>query len=529
MITALFRSSLEDPTVPLDDASAWNERTSTDAGVQISRERVLGHPSVWAAVQLISRAVARLPLNVMRRDGKGKDHDATHPAYQRLRYNVSDTMTAFQFKLRMTGMAVLGNAYAYIHRNGRGEVAWMRILDPRLTTPVVEKKRLRYASYINNRLVPLEADEVLHLAGIQIDDLPEGKDIVSGLREAFALALGQRQYRALYFKNNGRPNVALELPPEFDEDKRKHLIEDWRRAVSGIQNAHRAVLLDDGVKIHEYGSTVRDSQLLEADEHEVVQIANIFGIPPHFLGSKINTSYKSLEQERQRLLDDGIDPWLCEWEQQCRMKLLRESEKRSDSHVITFNRKAFVQADMKTRYESLNIGVLGGWVKPDEARGGEDYNPLPDGQGEKAFIPNSVRLPGEPLPGAGNPDPQPTDPPADDPAPDDDPEGDEAARQSLREIFRRDTARMRTRLFRQAEAAAKREENFVAWLDRLEEENHRTIAETMAPTASVLFPETDVAKNLIDETRRQLLELAGEQTRAGLPAAIRELTEKGDS
>jgi HK97 family phage portal protein len=102
---------------------------------------------------------------------------------------------------------------------------------------------------------------------------------------------------------------------------------------SGLENAHKAALLEDGVDLKILSNNARDSQLLETRAHEIREVANWFGIPPHKLGDTTRTAYASLEQENQSYLDDAVDPWLVTWEEEGRDKLLTEEQKAKPTHT----------------------------------------------------------------------------------------------------------------------------------------------------------------------------------------------------
>jgi hypothetical protein len=104
-------------------------------------------------------------------------------------------------------------------------------------------------------------------------------------------------------------------------------------------------------------------------------VANWLGVPPHKLGDNTRTAYNSLEAENQAFLDDSLDYWLVNWEHECREKLLSDRQKQRDTHFIEFERKALVQADLKTRAEYYKTATGGRpWMSPDEVREKENMN-----------------------------------------------------------------------------------------------------------------------------------------------------------
>lgn len=504
--------SMENPANPLGkDDDDFARSSGTDSGIRVTREKILGHPTVMACHNILTRAVARLPVHVYKREGEGKNVDTSHPADYLLRHRPDPEMSPFVFKQTLMYHALRGNAYAYVFRDGNRRPTGILPLNPEMTAPIREGGKLWYGTIIDNETRRLDASDVIHIKGLSFDGR-EGHDIVRILRDAFSLGLGQRKFRAIYFKNNGRPNVALEAPPEMSEQARENLIKSWKKASAGLENAHRAVLLEEGVKVHAYSSTVRDSQLIEGEEHEIVQIANIYCVPPSRVGAKTNVSYKSLEQDNQRFLDDGVDPWLVQIEEECREKLLSQNERRNDTHTIKFNRRAVVQANMRDRAAFYNLGIMGGWLNRDEVRAAEDYNPIPDGEGQEFLVPLNM--------GAAGMD----EPPADEDDPDSQQQDNNRTAHIFQQILARDRARMIGRIGQDAHRVARKGENFLDWLDKLEEKHGRTVSEALLPSLRGLGHDDLQANTIVAEFVRsihsELDDLSGQHSAATFPAAI---------
>ena len=115
----ITRASYENPNNPIDyDDISY----STDSGVTVDEEATMGYAPVWRGVSLISRDVAKMPLNVFSRNGESKQKAASEPGYKLVRRKPNSYMNAFNFKMFMQTRALLtGNGYALIQRNGAGQ------------------------------------------------------------------------------------------------------------------------------------------------------------------------------------------------------------------------------------------------------------------------------------------------------------------------------------------------------------------------------------------------------------------------
>ena len=122
-------------------------------------------------------------------------------------------------------------------------------------------------------------------------------------------------------------------------------------------------MLEDGATVKPIVVSNDEAQFLQSRQHEIATtVASITGVPPHKLGVAVGTSYGSLEQENKSLLNDCIDPWLTQWEEEICFKLLTEYQKKVGSHFVQFDRRQLERADAKTENDiliaKLNNGAI---------------------------------------------------------------------------------------------------------------------------------------------------------------------------
>lgn len=517
--------SIENPAVPL--SAVFDEEGdylgTTAAGNRVTRKRALGYSAVWRGVNLIAGDVGRLPLRVFKRVGAGKEVDTTHPAYSLLRRKPNPYMTAFTFKQTVQAHALLeGNGYALIIRDTRDKATptELLILDPTRTYPVRVNGVLWYVTHVPRNNDPrafdlrkLPATDVIHICGLGFDGLC-GYPVIRILRETIGKALAARDYGTRYFRNSARPGIALEVPAGMKDSAINNLRESWERIHQGIDNAHRVGILREGVKITTYNADARNAQLVENMEFDAREIANVIGVPPHKVGDPSKTAYNSLESENQSYHEDTLDRWLICWEEACGDKLLTEAEKASESHTVEFGRQELSRVNLAARGAYYSQAILGRWLLPDEIRGFENMNPMPDGMG-KQFAP----VAGAAKPTGADPD---GDPAAD---------GRSAIRDAIRLVAADALARMARRLATHAERAAKRRPDLVRWLDLSADEHAATITEALTPAhraaaaagLTPLAPEP-AARGLIEAYRAAVRPLV--DSAADLPAAVAKASEE---
>ena len=511
------RASLENPTTPLNDPDDWLYEafgsSKSTSGVRVSHKSALSLSAFWKGVNLISRGVAKVQPHVYKflPDG-GKIIDRTHPTERVLRWPC-EYYPSMTLRQTLTSHAVTrGNGYAHIERDGRGRATALIPLNPDATYPVRANGVLYYMTPIGNTLERLTADEVFHVRGLSFDGL-SGYDVVSVAKETLGLGLASRQHGTTYFGNDASPGVILMYPGKLSDKARANLVDSWNRIHKGPNRKFKTALLEEGVKVDHYGHTAREAMLTEVWDSVSLAIANVLMIPPYKLGLKVNTSYGSLEQEQQDYIDESLDYWLYSWESEADMKLLTEDEKAKSSHCVQFPRRKLVRTTFAAQSEALNKLVQGGILNADEARDDLDYNPRADGTGKTYLQPVNLAPVGEQKPA---PEPVRTAPKID----------LEAAKIALQTQIRNDCGRLVRRIGTQAERAAKKPGEFLAFIEKVAGDNAEAIRTTFAPVCelsrSLGFASPDLGAEFSTAIVTELLSLAGKRAAGGLSEGVAE-------
>lgn len=384
LVETLLGRSTPIPTGSWNDPNSWvldvmGGGSQSTAGVRVSRKTALGLASIWRAINLNSRDVAKTPLEIFRRtENDGRTRAIEHPVFPILRRKFAPNITAFVAKQAMQAHVKLqGNAYAYIRRRGDGYAKELWPLSPESTYIIRVDGKLWYMTRVNDegeerRLSPRN---VLHIKGLTYEGLT-GYVVLEFARNSVGHALAMREYGARFYKNDARPGIVLEHPKLLSEQAQKHLLNSYLRSREGLDKAHGAYVAEEGMKVKVLSNNAREAQFTEGLDFGVREIANVIGTQPHKLGDPTRTAYASLEEENQSNRDE-LDADFVSWEEECYDKLLTTAEKENDTHYCEFNRSALVRANMKARHESYSLAIMAGWMAPNEARKKENMNAKP--------------------------------------------------------------------------------------------------------------------------------------------------------
>lgn len=357
------------------------------SGAKVTPKTAMGYPPLYRAINLISGSVAGLPFDVFRRQrGGGKKVDNRHPAQTLLERKANEYMHAYTFRRTMTALALLhGNAYASIDRIEGRPVA-MAIWNPQNTIVRVVDGELYYITYVDGDTIRVPGRDMLHIRGLGPDGIC-GYPLIDLMADALGVGMAAMQFGARFFGQGSNMSGLLMIPGHFSEEKIRNTMAAWNSMQSGLSNAHKVALLQDGVKFQQLTVDPDKAQFLQTREHEVrATVANITGVPPHMLGDSTRTSHNSLESEGQSYLDYTLQPWLKTWEAECEDKLLSEQQRQQDTHIIEFNREALVQMSFMDKVMGIAKQQETGILNVNEARA---LLNLPEigADGEKRFHP----------------------------------------------------------------------------------------------------------------------------------------------
>lgn len=365
--------------------SYWLQRALAGApnstGISLTPEGSLRVTAVFACVRVLSQTIGTLPLILYSRSASGnKDRATGHPLYRLLRNQANPEMTSAAFRKTLQAYAALwGNGYARIERNpanGRPVALYpMRPDQVRIDRTASGSLVYDYRPPSGERRV-LFADEVFHVRGMTLDGI-NGLSPIGYARETAPLAAVAEEYAARFFSNNGRPGGVLTHPHHLPPEAAARLKADWEAMHSGTSNAHRIAVLEDGLKFEPIGIPNTDLQFIEMRKFQVVEIARLFGIPPHMIADLERSTYSNIEHQGLEFVTHAIQPWAVEWEQEIAAKLLPESER--DSYFAEFLMAALTRGDLGSRYQAYSVGRTWGWLSANDVRDLENMNRIEDG------------------------------------------------------------------------------------------------------------------------------------------------------
>lgn len=352
----------------------------SSSGIFVSPETALRFTTVMICVRVLSESVASLPciLYKKRKDG-GKDIADGEPLYNVLMSKSNGWNTAFEyFEGSMTNLALRGNAYSYVDRNRLGQVQGLVPLNPDgvVITQAKDWTPLYNALMPDNVRADLSALEMFHVRG----PLPlgyVGRSMIALARDAVGLGLATEKFGSSLFENGARPSGVLETPKSLLTPAQERLKAQFAQRYSGLENANKPLLLEEGMKWVALSINPDDAQFLETRKFQRSEIAGIFRVPAHYVNDLENATFSNIEHQSLDFVMHSLRPWLVRWEQTIGRDLIAPQDK--EKFCVEFDVDEILRGDFLSRMNGFALQIQNRIATPNEVRIKNNMNPIKGG------------------------------------------------------------------------------------------------------------------------------------------------------
>ena len=351
-------------------------------GSFIDEEKALRFAAVYACVRVLSESIAQLPLKMYKRNKDGRSPASDHILAGLLHDAPNECMSAFNFWEGMMASLVLwGNAYALRDQDGAGRPTALWLLDP---SKVVPRKMpggsVVYDVYSELGNKTYMREEVFHVPGLGFDGI-KGRSVVRMAHESISQGMAASEYAGRFFENDATPRGVLETDSVFkDATVVDRLRKSWNDIYQGAENAHKVAILEQGLKFKPLTVNPEDAQLLETRKFNRSEVAGVFRVPLHMIGDLEKATFSNIEHQSIEFVKFSLSPWMKRIEQSINLQLLIPSERKR--YFAEFVADGMLRGDVKSRYESYEVGIRSGWLSINEVRGMENLAPLDKGGDE---------------------------------------------------------------------------------------------------------------------------------------------------
>ncbi|MBR5184365.1 MAG: phage portal protein [Bacteroidales bacterium] len=368
-LTKIFKRSITADTYGEIDRAVSSVLAGVKTkGVYVTEDTALTITTVWACVSLLSESVGILPIHLYKKTDTGREIVHGHESL-----NLVDSPNSYSTRMDllqhlMVSVTLHGNGYARIVRDKGGKPVRLKLIDPQVPQPVLSPQDELFYD-LNGEMV--HCDDMIHVKGLVVDGC-KGKSPIAVHRENLMLTMEVQKYGEQFFSNGGNTSGVFEVPGTLKDEAYNRLKAQLTEQYVGVNNSHKPMLLEGGMKYTRINIPLDDAQFLTTRKFQKSEIASIYRVPPHMVGDLERSTYSNIEQQSQEYLTYCLMPYLVKIETELNQKLL--SYKDRETYYFRFGLNGLLRADSKSRSEYYKNMYMIGCMSPNEIRELEEMN-----------------------------------------------------------------------------------------------------------------------------------------------------------
>lgn len=349
-------------------------------GQTTSANRMVRNMAALRSLSLISNGLGMLPISLYEA-GSDKKVLREHQAHKLIRVKPNPWQTPMELKSQMQLLLETeGNAYARIIRSGSRPIHLIPFEKGRVQAKLGSNYRMQYTCTTENgNQLTLDQDEILHIREISFDGvLGLSKRQLS--EEVFELAASAQKAAANVFKTGVMAGGAIEVPTPLSDQAYERMKKSRDEEYSGAENVNKWMILEEGSKANPFTSTAKDGQQLESRNHQIEEVARLYGVPRPLLMMDDTSWGSGIEQLAIFFVQFTMAPRFVCWEQALARSLLTDRER--EHLYFKTNERALLRGTLKDQSEyfakALGSGGHQPWHTANEIRDLAEYPADPD-------------------------------------------------------------------------------------------------------------------------------------------------------
>lgn len=363
-----------------------------ESGEKAGKYDALKINTVWACVNIISNAVASLPLDLYRRTENGREKATDHRLYKLTKYPSLDMPAYNYMESLLVNLLVYGNAYVELVKT-RGQIRELHLIPSNRISVSDADGQVKYNYLDDDGVVSgtFEDGQIMPIVGKCFNGHNGLSPVEMGLK-SIGLARALEAFGLSYFERGARPSGFLSTSRKLSDQAVARLKRAFADQYMGSKNSGKMIILEDGLKYDQAQNGNDSSQFLESRRFAVEEISRLFAVPLYMLGdtSKTTSWGAGIESMGISFVTYCLQPFLSRIEEAYSFYLLSDRPQSGglserDLYYFEFNVAGLLRGDQKSRYEAYHTALMDGWLSPNEVRAKENLPAVENG--DTYFIP----------------------------------------------------------------------------------------------------------------------------------------------
>lgn len=180
----------------------------------------------------------------------------------------------------------------------------------------------------------------------------------------------------------------MRSPQKIAQESKLKIKGDWQSLYSG-PNGDAVAVLDQDLSVEFLTHDMRASQFVETRGFQVLDLARIWGVPPHLIFDLSKATFGNIEQQSLEFVIYHLGPHYARVAQAVTKSLA------DDGHYFEHLTDALVRGDLKSRMEAYWLQRQMGMVNGNELRARENQPNIDGDAGTEFWRPSNMSVAGE--------------------------------------------------------------------------------------------------------------------------------------
>jgi HK97 family phage portal protein len=328
----------------------------------------LSQPWVATVVDKIANSISRLGVNVWDVDPTRGDGDMLDLSsdYAKLLANPCPTLDPYAFWMWLTStIEVYGEAFLLKSRDDDGVVDGFVPIHPALTQIFRDEFGEVVYRFMGQPSELMSEDNVVPFRRYNPDMTMRGVSRLEPLRSTLLNEDGARRVAATWFKNMGRPSIALEVDGKLDQVGITRLREQFKSMHAGSSNAGGTLILENGTKVQQFQMSADEMQYIDSRKLNREEVCAVYDLPPTLVGILDHATFSNISEQMRSLYRDTIAPRIEFIESAFDWHVGREFD---GTKKMKFDVAEVMRGDLEARAKAHSTLVQVGIETPNEAR-----------------------------------------------------------------------------------------------------------------------------------------------------------------
>lgn len=361
----IFGSRQEEPQAVRREAEVVVENTSVNqssARVDIFSEDALGITAYLRGLDIIASQVARVPFEYYKRqDGVLASWEAS-PFHYLLTVQPQEKLSAYEWRYRIAWqMKHDGQAFVFPRYVG-ADISELVLLTRGSCTYEPYSGLYNVTDFENRVTGVFDESEIIHLR-TNTHGMYNGTPIADDACKSLSIAAtaSNEMHNRLGNGGNVKGIISNETantssPIGYKSDNLNNVAASVDRL---FRNGRNIGYLPSALRFLQISQTAADMQFMDAVKYySVDEIARLLGIPGYFLNENTGSNYKSVDEAYNALMQQTIDPILCQIESEFQRKLVGRTM--CHKRVFRFDRDAMTTLDYNARARYMQATIAAG-------------------------------------------------------------------------------------------------------------------------------------------------------------------------